>query len=541
MDQAGDAATETAPGSRAVSAPAWLAVAALALAGLVLSLMAALALWPPDSDFAVPVALWEGLRAHGPGFLTTWRHTPDNWLFTQLPVSFLLFELFGPDPRLAVGVGWLAFAASVGLTAALAWRLAGPKAAAAVLAVLPFAGSFALGAPGFLAHPISHDVTFAWGLVAVLVAYEAVARGRGAIALLAGLLVFADALSDPWALVAIAAPLLVVGLCLAAAHWRIPQGRAAAWLSASVLLAAIAARTQVFGAMDFLPKNDVHLASPSLMVANLWWIGVAAAGIFNIVPGGTTSEAWVKAVDILALAAILGGAGLSALMALRRASPGRQLIGGVAVVSLAATGLATAAGIWVSPDLMARFLPNLYHFGGLLVAAWAVRGWRRWSRQGRAALGTYAVLFVAAALASYPWPSMGRVTPGGATRQALQLASFLHAQGLAYGYGPYWGTQALAVTWLTGGQVVIRPITFTGGTMHRREAESSPDWYRTADEPAGTKERFLVIVNDGEACTDAPACVAIAERQAGPPSRRLAWRDALILVWDHPIAERIGP
>jgi hypothetical protein len=88
--------------------------------------------------------------------------------------------------------------------------------------------------------------------------------------------------------------------------------------------------------------------------------------------------------------------------------------------------------------------------------------------------------------------------------------------------------------------VVIRPVAFTGGIVHRREAETSGFWYRPADEPAAP-ERFLIVRDDGETCPDVAACVALAVRQFGPPSRRLAYGDAVILVWPHPISEGIGP
>jgi hypothetical protein len=95
--------------------------------------------------------------------------------------------------------------------------------------------------------------------------------------------------------------------------------------------------------------------------------------------------------------------------------------------------------------------------------------------------------------------------------------------------------------WLTDGRVTIRPVSFQGGAIHRREAESSPFWYRPADAPPGLRRSFLVIVDDGETCPVVEDCVAQATRQFGPPAQRLAYRDAVILVWPRSIAGQIGP
>jgi len=61
--------------------------AALVAAGLWVSLHQALAAWRADPDIYVPVALWRGVREHGLGFLATWGHTDDNWVFSLLPLA----------------------------------------------------------------------------------------------------------------------------------------------------------------------------------------------------------------------------------------------------------------------------------------------------------------------------------------------------------------------------------------------------------------------------------------------------------------------
>jgi hypothetical protein len=115
----------------------------------------------------------------------------------------------------------------------------------------------------------------------------------------------------------------------------------------------------------------------------------------------------------------------------------------------------------------------------------------------------------------------------------------LRANGLSYGYGPFWGTSSLVMDTLTNGQVTIRPVTFMSGRVQRRPWETSSLWFEAEAEPIGDPRRFLVIVNDGEECLVVATCVQTALRQFGPPSERLAFGDGAILVWPRPIAPSI--
>ena len=80
----------------------WAGLAALSLLGLYFSLCHVTASIVPDSDLADPVMLWQGVRAHGPGFLRSWYYNPDNYLLSLIPATSLALELFGPVPGMVV-------------------------------------------------------------------------------------------------------------------------------------------------------------------------------------------------------------------------------------------------------------------------------------------------------------------------------------------------------------------------------------------------------------------------------------------------------
>lgn len=212
------------PRTRLLNSLGLIAAAAILIFGAWVSLRYTFGAFAPDADIAVPVVLWDGVRHYGLGFLKTWSYTQDNWLLSLIPLTSLIFTLFGTNPKLVVAIGWLFFLACVGMTSFLVYRIAGRRAAFPVAAVLLFPNNWAIGSVGFLSYPISHDVSMAWALLALMLALRAIERASLLSVAAAGLCVFVDAMSDPWAGAAIALPLILASAVLAGLNWRVRQG-----------------------------------------------------------------------------------------------------------------------------------------------------------------------------------------------------------------------------------------------------------------------------------------------------------------------------
>lgn len=516
-------------------APAALAEAlvwtALIAAGLWVSLHYALAAWKAEPDIYVPVALWRGVREHGLAFIATWGHTEDNWVLSLLPLASIAYAAFGTGPRVAVLIGWAIFLVSVALAAAIAGRLAGRRAAAALAAVLLLANYHALGHIGFLAYPVSHGVSMAWGLAALLLAAWGLERELYAPCLAAGLLLFVASISDPWATAAIAGPMLATGAVLAALHRRTRLGGRALALALSCGVGAWVAYKHPFGLFHVLPRGHFHFGGAGALAANARYAYRALAVMFDIVPGASLEAPAVLALSFAALFLLLAAATVLTLLAFRRAGPGRQLVIGAALLSFGAVGLLYLLGPASDGLYVGRFFANLYFLGALLVvlaASGPTAAWIRWPA------AAYGLLFVLSGLAMAPRLWTAPLQPSAAP-EAQGLGGFLKAHGLAYGYGPYWGASALAMQDLTGGAVTIRPVTFRGGRIAPRPAETSRLWYAPGAEPQGGRP-FLVIRTDPEECPSVAACEAAARRQFGEPAERLVDGDAVILVWARPLA-----
>ena len=512
---------------------AGLGLATLGAAGLWTSFSYALSVWKADPDIFVAVELWRGVGEHGLGFVRTWGYTADNWLFSLIPLASAAYALFGVSARTAVLTGWGFFLASAGLTAALAAKVAGPRPAAILGPILLFANLQALGHVGFLAYPISHNVSLAWGLAALLLAVWSLETRAYGSALAAAALLFVSCVSDPWASAALAAPLILVSGAIALRNRRDDLGRPALVLCLVSAAAFWIAHKHPFGLLHFLRRGDFQPGDAQSFAVNLRLGYEAVAAMFNLAPAAGAGAA-VRAASFVAALALVAASGARVARSLRGAGIARQLVGGVSILSILAVTVLYLAGPANSGLYVGRFFPNLYFLGGLLAAMAAADG-GRWSR---AAAGAYAALFVLAGAASAP--SAWTAPPSSSdSPKAQALGAFLRSHGLSYGYGPFWGAQALVMRTATLGAVTIRPVTFHDGRVARRRIESSRLWYEPQAEPPGRV--FLAIVADGEACLAVATCEMVARRQFGAPVERLTQGETVVLVWDRPLAARIAP
>ncbi len=502
--------------------------------------------WAPDADIAAPIALWQGVSHYGLGFLASWQYTQDNWLFSLVLPTLVIYSWFGTNPMFVVGIGWLIFIASVVMTSHLVDRIAGRRAAFVVAVVLLFANYWTLGTDGFLSYPVTHNTSMAWALLILLLALRAIERTSLIGVMMAAPCVFIAAVSDPWAGPAIALPLICVSAAVAGLNWRSRRGRCryAGALCAATAMAFLAARTRLFGVLYFLPPSGFTFTSAAGLILNVGWMFRAVATMFNIVPHTNIDNVPANVFDFLAFATILISAITLTVKVLRQAPIAQQLVGGTAIVSIAGISGAFVLGQWNlsagSNDMyVGRFFPNLYYLGVLLAVTAATQNWHRLHVTIRMALVTYGLLYIASGLASYPRLWTGQA-PIRTASNITDLGAFLAENGLTYGYGPYWGSDANAMNWMTGGRVTIRPVSFDPYQVGSNHPEASKLWFLPDDEPAGTPETFLVINDDGENCPSVTACVATAIKQFGTPSRRLTYENSVVLVWPNQFVSQIA-
>ena len=435
-------------------------------------------------------------------------------------------------------LGWLIFLACVGMTAILARRLSGPGPSVALGAALLFASFPALGWAGELAHPVSHDSSMAFLLLALILAVRSLERGGILSALGCGVCVFLDSISDPWAVIALDLPLLVVCLFIAFEGWRTRRGLCAALIAGASVLAFVAIRTHLFGVLRAVARLKPYFTDISGLESNLRWVGLALTDMFNVIPGADTAKPGIEAIDLVLLAALVLPVMAYSAIRFRRAPAGRQLVYGVALLSIVGVAVLFLVQKWPEGEYVGRYFANLYFLGGLLVALAAVDMWSKRRPWICAMVCGYAALFALGGLASRPGLWMGH-EPLQSGAQARALAAKLEAHGLTYGYGAYWGAEAPAIQWVSGGRVIVRPISFRSGKVTRKGFQDSSFWYQPAD-ARGAPRRFIVVVADAEECPSEARCLAMALSQFGLPAERFAVENGEVLVWDRSLLGQFG-
>ena len=108
-----------------------------------------------------------------------------------------------------------------------------------------------------------------------------------------------------------------------------------------------------------------------------------------------------------------------------------------------------------------------------------------------------------------------------------QVAAWLQAHHLSYGFADYWNANAMTVD--SGNQVQVRYVSRIGDTLVQRPWESDSSWY----DPARHDATFLVTPGPASACSPGtPAGWEAAARATfGPPSGTYRVAGFTILVW----------
>lgn len=136
----------------------WILLAILSVAALISSLGTAFQTLPLNPDMAEMALIYQGVIHHGWQFPFTWRFTQDNQILSLLPFTLIYYALTGVSGASIIIQGWLIFVVNALLatlivkTVTHSWRWA---ALAWLLSLL--ASPMAIGQPGILAYPVTHN------------------------------------------------------------------------------------------------------------------------------------------------------------------------------------------------------------------------------------------------------------------------------------------------------------------------------------------------------------------------------------------------
>lgn len=527
----------------------WLYSASIIVA-LYLSLKVILEWMRIDADTSLPLILWHGVHTHGLAWLKDFVFTPDNWLFSIIPVDFLGFTLLGAKPAVVLLSGWLIFISAAFISGVIAWQLNAKRASFGIPLALLSAGFYAHRC-GFVSYPVSHNVTNLFGLVTVslLLRWMQWQKNRSLFLMLA--LLAAGAVSDPWMVAAYSLPIILLSMLLLLSSPKTMDRAACVKLFLISVVALAAVPSGFFGLLNFIPslRQPFHFPrnhdSWKLLWDNSIFLIKDLGGLLNIVPLHHANYFDFGLVSIGAIGMLfvinIAEAGWKNILA----SKTRFVFFLFSPISIGGTSLAFLMGLPFvgghASDDSARFVLNGLYLIVIGLGVLMDLNWEKSTRMRRIFDMAVVGLFLIAGNVSTAW---WWTKPGltFANKDTENLIKFLRRYHLSYGYGVYWGSRANAVTGVSDSEIRIRPVRFderSGRMFIGDRNQVSRRWYRPEDIPYGQKEYFVAVGHDGEECADVGRCMRGLREQFGSPAKILRYNSfyppLLILVWDHPL------
>jgi hypothetical protein len=493
--------------------------------------------WRIDGDIAGPYLIWKQVLRDGPGVLTEWRYAQDSWLLSLTLPDFLLLWLSNNSPWAILLQGWAIFLLTILLTYTLLRSAVSRLVAAGAAIAMLFAGPAVLGGVIYLAYPITHNISLLFGLGSLWLFGKWLRSGHWRWLGLGGLTLFIGHMSDPWLGAALTLPaVLAAGICAVLG----PDRRARlAGIALCTLLVFIAARSRLGGLLWFIPGSDFALGGVALWPPHLGWIATYTTIMFNVVPVRQQDfdwlpNLWLMVVNCTIVAVLVVWASVRLWWNRRSLRAETRFLVATAFIGSAAIGAAFTLSNVNANLNVGRYLSNWFYFLPWLVVIAAFGtptprvGWLR-----RVAI-VWAALFAVSGIAAAP-AHQTAVPDDIAAPKTRDLIRFLNEHDLTYGYGPFWAALGGSADWLTNGHIVIRPVSrLSSGRIGPWNSQTFASWYTSADIPAGQKSFFYLAIPDGDLCPDVPTCVAMANRDWGPPDRVLQFHEFPVLVWDHP-------
>lgn len=517
----------------------WIAYAVFLIVGIYGSLKVVCAQFGIDSDTSHSIMLWYGVHAHNLSWIKDWAFTQDNWLLSLLPFHFAGFALFGPSPAVVILFGWVIFLCSAFISGVIAWQLQAKKAAFILSAGLLFFGFYAHEA-GYLAYSTSHNITNLFGLLSFALIFSWLKKPNILKLVAALIILFAGAFSDPWMTAAYILPIALTAIVFLAFPLTFGVSRVDSLkLLVMTLCTMILIKSQLFGVLNFLPHMEFIPGNWIRINANSIVLIQDLGGLLNIAPFNKDNPFLPALLTLIILISLLVYTFLKAVKSgysLKAQNGAFFLFATLSVGGIVAAFVISAA---VAERFSARFLINCVYLIPIALAVLIEYNWPKGAKIEKATYLSVSALFVLAGIISN-FHELKK--PGFAFKDTgvPALIRFLKENNLTYGYGPYWGASANAVTAASKLEVVIRPVVFSpfnGMIIAGNRVESAKDWYTEADFPANQKQYFVLVTRDFENCPDVNVCINGITRQFGKPAKTLKYNDATILVWDHPLLD----
>lgn len=500
------------------------------LAAIYNSLIAVLGFTVLDSDYSDTAMLWWGYQEHGWEFIKSWLYTQDNWLLSLLPWHALLFSIFSPSKTTVVLSGYFVFLLDVFLCGLIAWSLNARKSAFLAPLLLLFSNQFAFSA-GYIAYPITHNITLGFGLLMVLFCIQWLKHQN----LWSLAMVFVAAviggISDPWLTPCFGVPLLVAAFLI--------QPRQT-YLLITLVAVIVVIMSNFFNVFYFLPRPAFGFGGLIKIGYQLSYFFKNLGWYFNFFLFFYRWTAIVSLILILILCSYI----VKRLVKDITLTIERRLF---FLTWAFSSGLLFLSFIFYSQGVKHntleynRYSMNIYFLTVLGICSGAEIYWKDFSKLIKSQYLILAVLFIISGLSSclYLWKERPHIRRQEWFEDFLQVLQQNH---LTYGYANYWHSSI--ITWLSQNSVLVRSIGFNEQSGHiylEKRVQTSPFWYQPQDIPQGQQLFFVYFEAHAQICLSLELCRQGLIEQNGPPINTIPFKNGMIMIWSHPLFFEVSP
>jgi len=473
------------------------------MAGLILACFFVHLHYQPDSDIANSAVTWHEVSRKGLSSLNDWRPTPDNWYFSVYPVNYLVFYIFGSSPFVMELIEVFQLFLLALFSSMICYQLTKNSKSFLLIPLLCSLSSFSFTV-GYISHPASHNLTNLYGLVSI---YIFIGKRRDCLtwrdfAIL--LISIAASVSDPWFLPAFYLPMFISSIYWSISNKKLNITSHCLWLAVAALIFSHAIERYFY-----LPVASFSLGPISQWLNNFYWLMFGVGGISNIfLINSKFTYISSSAIFLFFISYAL------------YASSIRKDIKVFIAMSILGISSSFIIGSNVGAEKHARFFVNITYIGLIICFSALIMSRVRM-------FYIFFLLLIVSQLYSHTQPER-RLLPW----SSVKVLNTLKKHNLDYGFGPYWGAQALAVTWISDFNVALRPVTFEKDTGHMilgGRPQTFDHWYSA---PLNRKT-FIIIMTDVEECHELQTCLNGVKEQYGNPDEIINDSNVNIYVYDN--------
>ena len=506
---------------------------ALVFFGLWVSFHYTFYLWGPDSDICDSAMLWQGIHTYGLIFLKSVSYTPDNWLFSLIPIFFILFSLFGVNAYVVVAVGWLIYTTSAILTGFIVKKVTNNFLLASVATVFSLFVGIYNDSASWMVYSNTHNISMLWVLVSLLIVIKIFTEQKSKINIIYFICLFIttfiSGFSDPWFNAAFNLPMILALLAICFKDKE--QRKNSKGIALSIILSWFISFTKVFGLLSFVPSSHfVFISSLNQLLKNFLLYSVSIASFFNIAQSFSMNfifgivflilSIYVLTFTIVKLLLLIKN-NLIQFSSLEKIVIYFSLIS-IIVISGAFLLSTFPGGLYAS-----RFLYNIFYC--LLILFIVLLNKVSFHKKDKIVTFLYLAFYILIGISgnNQAWlnPEIKIKSLG-----VENLITTLEANNLHFGYGDYWSTQANSINVLTNGKITVVGIL----DSFSPHMQASNFYFNT---PTIPKERyyFLVIPNipTNEWHLSPQESLENAKELFGDPIKVITLKNHTIIIWDH--------